>query len=316
MPVKNASDFLEECLDSILNQSFENWELIAVDDHSEDHSSTILDAYSVKDSRIKWLKNEGDGIISALQTAFESSSGSFISRMDADDLMPVNKLLTLYKGLRRREKVVVTAQVRYFSENEVSEGYRRYENWLNEVVRDHSFKDYLYRECVIASPNWMVHRHCFEKYFRFSSLNYPEDYDMVFQWVKAGYKLEGIEAITHLWREHPKRTSRNSDIYQQASFFRLKTTYFLAFHKENKDEIQLIGSSKKAKLVAELLREKDVDFRCFDLNTSKDQVHSVHELKPQLSILTNWPLAVEEQETITSFLASKGLIFGKNLWLF
>ena len=56
MPVKNTAPFLNECLDSIINQSETDFELIAIDDHSTDESHSILNEYSIKDKRVKVFK--------------------------------------------------------------------------------------------------------------------------------------------------------------------------------------------------------------------------------------------------------------------
>src|SRR5690606_32129080 len=94
MPVKNTSAYLEACLNSVLQQSEPNWELIAVDDHSTDDSKAILHKYAANDARIKVLENTAKGIIPALQLAYSKSSGECITRMDSDDIMVPEKLAT------------------------------------------------------------------------------------------------------------------------------------------------------------------------------------------------------------------------------
>ena len=88
MPVKNTALFLNECLDSIVNQNELNFELIAIDDHSTDESYSILNNYSNKDSRIKVFKNSGKGIIEALRLAYNKSSGSLITTVAPDNPLP------------------------------------------------------------------------------------------------------------------------------------------------------------------------------------------------------------------------------------
>jgi glycosyltransferase involved in cell wall biosynthesis len=68
MPVKNTEAFLKPCLDSIVKQGLQDWELMAVNDHSVDSSRDILLAYAQQDSRIRVLENEDVGVTSALQT--------------------------------------------------------------------------------------------------------------------------------------------------------------------------------------------------------------------------------------------------------
>ena len=98
MPVRNASKYLDECLQSIINQTEEKWELLAVDDHSSDESLDLLKTYAAKDHRVKVYKNNGKGIIPALRLAFENSLGNLITRMDADDIMLPQKLELLLKS--------------------------------------------------------------------------------------------------------------------------------------------------------------------------------------------------------------------------
>ena len=77
VPFKNTAEFLPECLQSILDQSYPYWELLIVDDGSNDESYNIVASFSKIDPRIQLLKNEGIGIIKALQTAFKKSKGEY-----------------------------------------------------------------------------------------------------------------------------------------------------------------------------------------------------------------------------------------------
>src|SRR5690606_4549742 len=140
MPLKNASQWVEETIQSILKQTHEDWELIVVDDHSEDHSIEIVSNYVHQDNRIQLFKNASKGIIPALQLAFEKASGTYITRMDADDIMPVNRLKLMVEQLQNLpDKAIVTGKVKYFSDTAVSPGYLKYEQWLNERVEQQDF---------------------------------------------------------------------------------------------------------------------------------------------------------------------------------
>lgn len=325
MPVYNAAPYLDACLASIVAQSYPFWELIAVDDFSTDNSPEIIDEWEQKDSRIQLIKNTEKGIVPALQNAFECAKGKLITRMDSDDLMPQNKLELFVQAIGNSRSLLVTGKVNYFSNlGEVSEGYSRYEEWINKLVDNRSHWEFVYRECVIASPNWLVHREFFEKCISFGQLKYPEDYDLVFQWHKFGLTIKGIDEITHLWREHPARTSRNSDVYQQKSFFKLKTHYFIENELSGGDSVQLVGAGQKGKIVAEILIEHQIDFTWFDLNAgaykgkvfgkSIVDVNGLEESRK--TILTVWPKEEYLQKQITSFLNNKGLHSGENYWLF
>ena len=99
IPCKNACQFIDECINSIVEQTYTHWELIIVDDHSTDQSLTILQQWGNKHPNIKILPNEGTGIIDALRLAYANSNGNLITRMDADDIMIPIKLSTMIAQL-------------------------------------------------------------------------------------------------------------------------------------------------------------------------------------------------------------------------
>ena len=81
-------------------------------------------------------------MVSALKKAFEQANGRFITRMDADDVMPINRLAIMSAALiNEKGNTVVTGLVKYFSENNLGDGFARYEKWLNDVVSTNSFKE-------------------------------------------------------------------------------------------------------------------------------------------------------------------------------
>jgi glycosyltransferase involved in cell wall biosynthesis len=319
MTACNAERYIAECIQSIIAQDFLDWELIVVDDFSTDRTFHILLEFAKQDSRIHLFRNTSKGIIPAIALAFSEASGQFITRMDADDIMPSSKLTDLYKIAQFSPKTISTGQVQYFSESQVTEGYQRYQDWLNEVLAEKTFTENIYRECIVASPNWMVHRSCFDVEINLASLNYPEDYDLVFKWYQKGFKFIGTPVLTHLWREHAERTSRNSEIYQQESFFRLKTNYFIKLELKANEKIQLIGAGKKGKLVAKILKENSIPFAWFDYQKKEEinGVLSVQNLSSQFkTILTNWPVDEGLRIEVKKFIDSRGFVFGKNIWLF
>jgi glycosyltransferase involved in cell wall biosynthesis len=85
IPIYNAENYLRKCLDSIVNQSYFNLEIILVDDGSKDSSGRILDDYATKDKRIIAIHKENGGIGSAYRVAFEKATGDYISFVDSDD---------------------------------------------------------------------------------------------------------------------------------------------------------------------------------------------------------------------------------------
>ncbi|WP_248723395.1 glycosyltransferase family 2 protein [Seonamhaeicola sp. ML3] len=261
-PFKNTEAYLGECIDSILNQTYSNWELLIIDDHSTDNSYQVVEKYAKADNRIKLFKNEGEGIISALQLAFKNSSGKFITRMDSDDIMLPDKLDILASNLiAYGKKYVSVGLVEYFSEHGVGEGYKSYETWLNDLTKEGSNYDEIYKECVIPSPCWMIHREDLIACDAFNPIIYPEDYDLTFRFYKHDFKCIPCDSIIHKWRDYSTRTSRTHVHYAQNHFTSLKVFHYLDIDYDKTKTPVVWGAGTKGKLMAKIFIERDIPFK-------------------------------------------------------
>jgi len=268
MPVRNAGPYLAECLDSIITQTETLWELWTVDDHSDDNSAEILRAYAIRDTRMHTLVNKGRGIIDALRTAYSQSTGNYITRMDADDVMMPEKLAILlshtYTG------AIATGGVEYFRDDvPLGDGYTRYADWLNALCADNSHWSAIYKECVIPSPAWMMDRETFERVGAFSSKVYPEDYDLAFRCYATGLEVSASTDIIHRWRDHGERASRNDPHYTDNSFLNLKLQHFLRSDYDGEGTLCLVGAGKKGKYCARYLIDAGIEFDWFTDNPRK-----------------------------------------------
>jgi len=270
MPVKNTSNFLTECLASILNQTYQNWELIAIDDHSEDESFQMLQSYREKDARVKVFKNLGSGIIAALQLGYRHSQGEFITRMDSDDVMSSEKIALMVEQLRKRGSGYLSVGlVNYFSAGKLGEGYLNYANWLNKLTLSESNFEEIYKECSIPSPCWMVARTDFGACGGFASEVYPEDYDLAFRFRKGGLKIATVPEVIHQWRDYETRTSRTDKNYADNRFSELKVMHFEDQDYDAEKPLVLWGAGKKGKKIAQLLIEHKMEFQWVSNNTNK-----------------------------------------------
>lgn len=261
VPFKNTAHFLPECLDSIVEQTYSNWEVLAVNDHSTDQSLELVTSYSQKDERIKVFQNKGNGIIPALQAAYAQSNGAYVTRMDSDDIMEPNRLEVMVKSLMEHGTGnVAVGQVKYFSNRGISNGYQRYEEWLNELTSTGNNFEEIYKECVIPSPCWMVYRNDFEQSEGFEPKRYPEDYDLTFRFYEHDFKIIPCDQVLHLWRDYDTRTSRTHEHYAQNYFLDIKLHYFLKLDYDKNRPLVVWGAGFKGKKIAKGLKKKGLDF--------------------------------------------------------
>ena len=99
IPVYNVEKYLEKCIDSVLNQTYNNIEIILVDDGSTDNCGTICDEYSKKDDRIKVIHKENGGLSDARNAGIEIATGKFLTFIDSDDFIEDNYIELLYNTL-------------------------------------------------------------------------------------------------------------------------------------------------------------------------------------------------------------------------
>jgi glycosyltransferase involved in cell wall biosynthesis len=271
IPYKNPNPFFKECLNSIINQTYKNIQIILVNDHSTDDSEKTAINYQKSDSRIKTIKNNGNGIIDALNTGVKVANGKFITRMDSDDIMMDNKITELRTLLliSGRQHISLGC-VKYFaSDKKLGQGYINYAKWLNELTANSKNYSEIYKECTVPSSNWMMFRKDFNKINGFSNLNYPEDYDFAFRVLYKKIKIINTKKITHLWRDHPKRTSRNSEHYKYENFIPIKIKNLLLNELKNKEELILWGAGSKGKSIAKELINQNCKFKWISNNIKK-----------------------------------------------
>ena len=288
MPVYNAGSYLAECLQSIIDQDHERWQLVAVDDQSTDDSRAILKQFAASDHRITVLHGTRKGIIPSLQLAYSHTTGDYITRMDADDIMERHKLSSLLAVLENSDADVAVGKVQYFSTGkELADGYTRYATWLNSLIDANNHFDHVYKECVVPSPCWLMSRSTLDEIGAFQSDRYPEDYDLVFRMYAADLVVRGVENVLHLWRDHDSRASRCDENYTDQAFLPLKLHYFTLLEPVSDYDVLLWGAGSAGKAVAKLLNQRGLKYRWVTDNEKKIGKHIYDVQIESDSVLTD-----------------------------
>ena len=107
LPVFNAERFLPQCLDSILRQTYQEWDLIAVDDGSKDGSMEILKSYKKRDNRIHIISKKNEGVSIARNIALKHAHGDYIYFVDSDDIVMPEGLMILVKAMESNKTTFV-----------------------------------------------------------------------------------------------------------------------------------------------------------------------------------------------------------------
>jgi glycosyltransferase involved in cell wall biosynthesis len=316
IPAKNAGKYLHACIDSIIEQTETDWECIIINDNSTDDTLKILENYAKIDTRISVYSNPKSGVITALQFAYSKCNGILIHRMDADDIMPKQKLEVLKNNLLQSGKGhVATGKVEYFAETPLGDGYKKYESWLNGLTEKGGNFSELYKECVIASPCWMVYRTDFEACGGFESEIYPEDYDLVFRFYELGLKCIPCDLVLHRWRDYAIRSSRTSEHYADNRFIAIKCFYFLKLNYDNNRPLVVWGAGRKGKSIAQYLIKENTTFNWL-CNNPKKIGKSIYDVLMQsekaIETLDNPQIIIavanhEEQAILKNYFHQRGM---------
>ena len=322
MPVKNPGKYLIPCLDSIITQSYTNWELIMVNDGCTDGSDKTLENYASCYSNIQHLFSKGEGIVAALQTGYLQSCGEYIHRMDADDVMPYDKLERMVGVMD--DNCIVTGMVDYFSDDfDLGDGYQKYSAWINQLMVSGDLWKDIYKECPIPSSAWLIHRTHFERIGGFLSSRLPEDYDLAFRMYKSGILVKSIPQVIHHWRDSNLRTSRINSTYFPVNYMDLKVHHFLSIDRNDTKPLLVWGAGKKGKKVAKALIKKKIKFNWITDNPIKYGVNIFDIIiQPRSSIpLTPYQLILAissptDQEEISRVLDDTSLVSNKDYFWF
>lgn len=187
VPIYNTAKYLPKCLDSILSQTYQNLEIILVDDGSTDDSGKIADGYAKKDRRIKVIHQKNAGQSSARNHGLKNATGEYISFIDSDDTVAktfIEKLLFTNQGTTLSVCGIRYKRLRQRSVEDV------YTNHLRSIRPNESKKAYILYLLAIdgriySSVNKLYKASVAKKLKFDESINFAEDTKFVLNYLKA-----------------------------------------------------------------------------------------------------------------------------------
>lgn len=179
VPIYKVEQWLEDCVDSILAQSYENLEVILVDDGSPDESGRICDRYALKDERVRVVHKENGGLSDARNAGLEIARGSYYYFVDSDDILPDNSIETMYRLLQEHGAQMVIGGFERFRDESKEVFFSTEEEglWTHVYDREGAFRDF-YRDGCQA---WAVlYQRSIHENIRFPKGEINEDEAIVF----------------------------------------------------------------------------------------------------------------------------------------
>lgn len=232
IPVYNGKNYLKQAINSALNQTYENIEVIVVDDGSTDNTEVIAKKFK---NKIKYIKKENGGVASALNLGIKSAKGQYISWLSHDDLydqrkieVEMNKIYEL-----KNDMALVTCNYDFIDEN----GNFLYSNKLDQnILKTHNSLIYLFN-FVINGCALLINKKYFETYGLFDeSLPSTQDFDMWFRIFRKNNVYFIDETLVHS-RVHEEQGSKKFEDTHVEECTKLWVGFFESLSKKEKKDI-------------------------------------------------------------------------------
>ena len=221
VPVYKAEAYLHRCVDSLLAQTFVDFEIILIDDGSPDNSGTICDEYAKKDTRIKVIHKENGGVASARQCGIDNAIGIYTIHADPDDWVEPTMLEELYNKAISEDADIVICD--FYVSEEKGDTYREQKFLKNNSQK--VLEDLLFHKLQGSLWNKLIKLTCYTDFnVRFvENLNYCEDYlvciKILMQNVKLAYLNKAFYYYDQVINDDSITRNYNLNTYRQRCFF-------------------------------------------------------------------------------------------------
>ena len=210
MGIYNCANTLEEAIESILTQTYQDWELIMCDDGSQDNTYEVATSFSKKYENIIVFQNERNmGLNYTLNRCLEKANGKYIARMDGDDIsLPTRLEKEVFFLDQHKEYAIVSTNMIYFDENG---------EWGKSNMLKFPQKEDLVKATPFCHAPCMVRREAYEKVKGYSvekKLLRAEDYHLWFKMYLEGYRGYNLQEVLYKMRDDRNATQRRKFKYR------------------------------------------------------------------------------------------------------
>jgi GT2 family glycosyltransferase len=210
IPVWHAVRFLPAALDSVLAQTFADFEVVAIDDGTSDGSAEVLAAFAARDSRVRMVRQENRGIVASLNRALELARAPFVARMDHDDVSRPDRFAKQIAYLRQHPDVAAVSGAMDVIDQEGI--YLRTEEFPTLPAAVES--ELMYRNCV-CHPAVMARTEALRKVGGYrKNAQFAEDYDLWLRLSEVG-QMANLPDVLLSYRVHPVNMSTQYYIAQE-----------------------------------------------------------------------------------------------------
>lgn len=252
MPVYNSGKLIHQTINSILNQTYSNFEFIIVNDASIDNTLEVIKAYKKKDSRIKIINNQINlGISLSSNKGLDAAKGKYIAMMDHDDISLPERLEMQINYLEKNQGVFLIGTGNYYIDEN-----NKIINKIKTITNENKIKkDMINGTNRICHPSIMFRNNTKIRYRE--KIYFAQDVDFFLQLMSAGKKLSNIKEVLLHYRVHNTQTSMEKR-NKQLLFAKKASEFYKERIKFGKDSYNKFDPNEIFKINADTSNNRDV----------------------------------------------------------
>ena len=328
LPCHNCAQTLPAALDSLLQQTFSDFEILAVNNGSTDATGRILHSYALSEPRLRVFTLEQAGIVPALNHGLQLARGECIARMDADDISLPTRFQTQWDYLRCKPQVgLVGGLVVHRDGLGSSPGRAAYVQWQNSLVTPRDCAIHRFVECPLAHPTFMFRRDIVFRLGGYQKGPFSEDYDLILRWAENGISTAKVPTPVLIWRDDPNRLSRRDPRCSVAAMYELKSPYLARWLQDNNPHhprVVILGAGRESRKRTARLEWEGIQVTAYaDIHPGRigqkingQPVISVHDLPPPGRCFCLSYVGQRGMRTqVSTFMQNRGYVLGRDFLL-
>lgn len=322
LPFYNAANSLSNAIESVLEQSFSDFELILIDNNSTDNSYHIAAEYIEMDERVILIEEPRQGIVYALNAGIKEASADYIALMDANDTSLPERIEKQYSYLTNHSDIgVVSCQINFSStitSPEYLDGLKMFVQWNNNLITHEEISNNRFVEVPMLHSTVMFRQELVSKFGAYSNGDFPEDYELWLRWLSNGVKMHKLPEVLLNWLDLPERFTRKAERFTDQAFYEVKSKYMADWLAENNKfhpEVVVWGAGRQSRQRFALLHELGADAKFhIDLRANPDRkvIEVKHTPPAGRHFIISYVSNRSAREKIKIFLVELGYTEGKD----
>ncbi len=282
LPARNAASSIARAVTSLRTQTFEDFEVLAIDDGSTDDTHAQLESFGALDSRIRVLQSGGVGLVAALNLGLRHARAPLLGRMDADDESLPLRFERSVAALQDTSLTGVGTGVEIVRDDRpVSPNLQRYGAWLSSLTTPEKLFADRFVESPLCHPTVMLRTSTLRDIGGWRDGPFPEDWELWLRLLESGHRLTCVPEVLFRWFDHERRLTRTDTRYNEKAHLALKVECLV--RRFTSGPVVIWGAGEIGVKLARALVERGLAVsRLVDVNPRKigQRIHGARVVMP------------------------------------